>query len=84
MATQGQRRAQAIGAMRALRKLYRTLDTTGEKMERELDRLVKRKTLIGPDSLAKTGTLMVEIEFKFKALVKGFGDLVAIIANLPR
>jgi hypothetical protein len=40
--------------------------------------------LIGPDSLAKTGTLMVEIEFKFKALVKGFGDLVAIIANLPR
>lgn len=51
MATQGQRRAEARSAVRRLRQEYRKADTAGEKAERELDRLVKRKTLITADEL---------------------------------
>lgn len=51
MATQGQRRAEARSAVRRLRQEYRKADSAGEKAERELDRLVKRKTLITADDL---------------------------------
>jgi len=51
MATQGQRRAEAKSAVRRLRAEYRKADSAGEKAERELDRLIKRKTLIGADDL---------------------------------
>lgn len=51
MATQGQRRAEARSAVRRLRQEYRKADSAGERAERELDRLVKRKTLINADDL---------------------------------
>jgi len=51
MATQGQRRAEARSAVRRLRAEYRRADSAGERAERELDRLVKRKTLITADEL---------------------------------
>lgn len=60
MATQGQVRQLGISALRQLRRAYRRIDTAGEKVERELDRLVKRKTLVQLDDLATLRRLVDE------------------------
>lgn len=39
-----------IKALRQARRSYRTADTQGEKLERELDRLIKRETRINATS----------------------------------
>lgn len=41
----------AIQALRRVRAAYRKADTAGEQVERELDRLIKRKTRINTQSL---------------------------------
>lgn len=55
--TDAQARNLVIKALRQARKTYRTADTQGEKLERELDRLIKRKTRISPSSLSSLATL---------------------------
>jgi len=83
MATQGERRSQAIRALRALRKLYRTADSAGERVERELDRLIKRKTLISPDSLATLARL-VQAYFKDQErMAMGMADTANVIQQIP-
>jgi len=83
VATQGERRSQAIRAIRALRKLMRKSDSSGEKLERELDRLIKRKTLISPDSLATTGRLLQEYARNLEFLTSGYADAASIIQRIP-
>lgn len=51
-----QKRELVIKAVRNLRKSYRTADTAGEVMERNLDRLIKRKTLITREQLTPLTT----------------------------
>lgn len=83
MATQGQRRAESRNAVRQIRKFYRTADTMGERVERELDRLVKRKTLITPDQLR---TLMQRIKDYIDAVQtvsNSTADLAEMIALIP-
>jgi hypothetical protein len=41
-------------ALRGVRAALRTNDTLGEKIERDLDRLIARKTMITPEQLANT------------------------------
>lgn len=41
----------ALKALRMLRVSYRASDTAGEKFEREVDRLIKRKTRVNAGSL---------------------------------
>lgn len=41
----------AIKALRSARAKYRSADTAGEALEREFDRLIKRKTRINSSSL---------------------------------
>jgi len=50
--TQGEQRALVKRAARNCRAAYRKADSSGEKVERELDRLIKRKTLIQAQSLS--------------------------------
>jgi len=83
MATQGERRRQAVSAVRSMRKVFRTLDSKGEKVERELDRLIKRKTLISPDSLATLGRLLVDLEDQQKRVTKAYADLSTVISFIP-
>lgn len=83
MATQGERRSQAIRAIRALRKLMRKSDSAGERLERELNRLISRKTLISPDSLATTGRLLQEYARQIEFLTKGYADAAGIIQRIP-
>lgn len=84
MATQGQRRREAIAAVRKFRQVYRTADTTMEVLERELDRLIKRKTLISVDNIEKLGRLLENTNRAVEGLNKIFNFLAQIIANLPR
>lgn len=49
--TYAQRKAAIIAAIRRVRQAYRKADTAGEVMERELDRLLLRKTIITPATL---------------------------------
>lgn len=84
MATQGQRRREAVAAVRRARQSYRKADSAGEKVERELDRLIKRKTLIGPDSLVNLGGLIELYNMEASRLNSVFRDLVIIIGGLPR
>jgi len=49
--TYAQRKAAVLAAVRRLRQQYRKSDSLGEVMERELDRLLLRKTIITPSSL---------------------------------
>jgi len=46
-----QRKAAVLASLRRVRQLYRKADTAGEVLERELDRLLLRKTLITASSL---------------------------------
>lgn len=55
--TYAQRRANVVASIRKARQQYRQSDTAGERVERELDRLIKRKTLISPEQLQKLTTL---------------------------
>lgn len=83
MATQGERRRQAVSAVRSMRRVYRALDSKGEKIERELDRLIKRKTLISPDSLATLGRLLVDFEDQQRRVTKAYADLSTVIQWIP-
>jgi hypothetical protein len=49
--TDAQARNLVIKALRQARAAYRAADTAGEREERELDRLIKRKTRINANSL---------------------------------
>lgn len=54
-----------IKALRQARRAYRTADTTGEKVERELDRLIKRETRINATS--------------FKTLLQRYAEYTAAV-----
>lgn len=49
-------RALVIKALRQARKAYRAADSAGESLEREFDRLIKRKTRINSTSLSTLST----------------------------
>jgi len=46
-----QRRNAVNRAIRQVRKAYRQADSLGEQLERELDRLIDRKTIVSPEAL---------------------------------
>jgi len=84
MATQGQRRREAVAAIRRLRVEYRKTDTAGELLERELDRLIKRKTLIGPDQLQTLSRRLVDLVKLAESLQRMYAIIQGIIEGLPR
>jgi hypothetical protein len=83
MATQGQRRAEGRSAIRKLRQEYRKVDTAGEKVERELDRLVKRKTLITPDQLRTASDRLVDYVKAAESLQRLYATVMEIVRRLP-
>lgn len=81
MATQGQIRARAKSAVRATRAVYRRADSAGEKLERELDRLIKRKQLIAPEDVLTAAKDAAEYIQLAVALIKALQDLVVILGG---
>jgi len=49
--TYAQQKGRVNAALRQVKRQLRSADTAGEKLERTLNRLVQRKTLVGPASL---------------------------------
>jgi hypothetical protein len=49
--TDAQARSLVVKALRQARAAYRSADTAGEREERELDRLIKRKTRMNANQL---------------------------------
>jgi len=84
MATQAQRRGEGRAAIRRLRQEYRKADSAGERLERELDRLTQRKTLIGPDDLKKLSELLDTYIRIAESVQKLYILVMAIIQGLPR
>jgi len=83
MATQGQRRSEAKSAIRRLRQEYRKADSAGERVERELDRLIKRKTLISADQL-KTATDRLETYVRtVDSIQRLYATIFELISRLP-
>lgn len=82
MATQAQLRASAKSALRATKSIYRRADTAGERLEREIERLLKRKTLLTPQSIAKLGAEIVSYIQLVNNLAKAGDDLARIITSL--
>lgn len=84
MATQSQRRAEALAAIRRLRQEYRKADSAGERFERELDRLTKRKTLIGPDQIQGLAQKLEAYARLVESAQRLYVVIANIIANIPR
>lgn len=83
MATQGQRRAESRAAIRRLRQEYRKADTSGEKVERELDRLIKRKTLITVDDLQTLTERLTDMVRTVEAVQRIYALVVQLIRQIP-
>lgn len=72
-----QRRNAVNQALRRVRQQYRKLDTAGEVLERELDRLISRKTIVSPQSLKS-------VQVKVDVLVKLFNGIEQPLIDLIR
>lgn len=60
--TDAQARRLVIQALRKARRAYRAADTAGEREERELDRLVKRKTRMNATQLTTLANRYTEFQ----------------------
>jgi len=67
-------------ALRATRKTYRGLDSSGEQFERRVDRLIERKTLVYADELEPLIGQFRDMQARMKGLEGALTDLVTIAA----
>lgn len=73
-----QRRDAIKKALRNTRRQYRTLDTHLEKMERTLDRLIERKTIITHEQLLPVASLYDGIAPRVKSLEGALSDAIGL------
>jgi hypothetical protein len=64
--------------LRQARKVLRNWDTQVEKLQREMSRLVNRKTLIGPDSLKTMYSLYDSIRKGLSGVERAILDATAV------
>jgi len=76
----GERKRLVNKSIRSLRALYRRADTAGERVERELDRLIKRKTQVELKSLQ---TLINEMNAYYN-MVQTFARAYSSLAQAIR
>lgn len=67
-----------VRGLRAARKVYRSADSAGEVVERTMDRLIGRKTLITPAQLEPLLSRWSAYRAKVAALEKALADAVNI------
>jgi multidrug efflux pump subunit AcrA (membrane-fusion protein) len=76
-----QRRNAVNQALRRLRAAYRKTDSAGEMLERELDRLIARKTIVSPASI-KSVQVKLEVYVKFlNAIEQPLMDAIRLATN---
>jgi hypothetical protein len=71
----------AIKALRKARSSYRAADTQGERLEREMDRLIKRKTRINSSSMATFVKLYNDYLTKVEAVQTPLTDVLNVVAQ---
>lgn len=78
--TDAQARNLVVKSIRQVRRSYRAADTAGESEERELDRLIKRKTRMNANQL---DTLMRRYD-TYVALVERIASDMAVLAQVAQ
>lgn len=73
-----QRKASVTAALRRVRAQYRKADTRGEVLERELDRLILRKTIVAPATLRQLGIRYEEYTSQVSAIDQAMADAMTL------
>lgn len=81
MPSYAQKAVSVRSALRKLRAVYRASDTAGEKVERELDRLINRKTLVESKSLQTVQSLLAEMIRRVNIIPQAFDDAARIASS---
>jgi hypothetical protein len=79
--TYAQRQLEVKRAIRQVKRAERALDSAVERVERELERLLKRKTLIEPKSMTTFLKLWDGVRSTYKAIEGAIVDAGARIAT---
>jgi len=79
--TDAQARNLVIKSLRKARAAYRAADTQGEKEERELDRLIKRKTRINANSLVTLSNRYAAYLALVEAIQIPLADAMIVASN---
>lgn len=82
MATQAQRRREALIAVRKQEQSFRAAQTAESKVRRELQRLLRRKTLITADEVQKLANLINAWLNLVIAVQRAFAILQGILSGL--
>jgi len=82
LATQAERKRQAIAGLRKLRQEYRKTKTSGDKAQREMNRLILRKTLVSAEDVSKLSKEINEYMALAEALQRAFAILMQILVAL--
>lgn len=70
-----QQKKEIVDAFRAVRKALRTNDTLGEKIERRLDQLILRKTMIQPEDIQK----LIQLISNFVQTASNVSDVLNVV-----
>lgn len=65
-------------ALRNARRAYRSMDTQGEKIERWMDRMIERKTLIRWEQAEPVAPMWDEYKRRVAAAEKALSDFLGI------
>lgn len=79
--SESERKARIIQSARAARRVYRTADTAGEKMERWLDRQIERKTVITANQAMAVIPLWEDYRSKVIACELALSDFLNISSS---
>lgn len=75
--TVAQHRALVVKALRNARKQHRTLQTRSEVLERVLDRLIQRKTIVTPSQMGGVVKAWDGVRAQMPAVEKSLADAIS-------
>ena len=76
-----QRRNAVNQGLRRLRQAYRKLDTAGEVLERELDRLINRKTIVSAQTLRSVQVKVDVLVQMMNAMEQPLTDVIRLATS---
>jgi|WetSurMetagenome_2_1015567.scaffolds.fasta_scaffold208294_3 hypothetical protein len=79
--TYAQRKAALLAALRRVKQAYKKADTSGEILERELNRLLLRKTIITPATLKTLSARYDEYSKLVQGVEKPIADAMTLSSS---
>ena len=80
MATLSELKRERVQAARAARRLQRAADSAIERVERRLDTLIARKTIIDRETAMTLVPLYNDFRDKVRTMEKGLADFISIVS----